>query len=390
MKLLVLTNLFPSPWDPRRAAYNRQQFEQLALDDEVTVLTAVDFRQRLRKRRGDPGLERVRNRPFAFVYPPGVVRAWQPSFLLASLMAQQGTWLRRQRFDCLLASWAFPDGVAVARLARRWRRPYAIKVHGNDLNVMANDPTRAPLITDALRGAAAVIAVSQALADKAVTLGVDSSRVHVIYNGVDAERFKPGLRAQARQRLGVPADGERILFVGNLKVSKGCIDLVDALPRVLRTRQRLTLAFLGDGPDRAQLVRRIESLGLDRQALVLGEVAHASLADQYRAADVVCLPSHNEGVPNVLLEAMACGVPVVASRVGGIPEVVPDEAGILVPVRDTAALSTALESALARTWDPAAIANHAKAFRWDQNIESLRRVLAEVVAGARRFGARHA
>jgi glycosyltransferase involved in cell wall biosynthesis len=102
---------------------------------------------------------------------------------------------------------------------------------------------------------------------------------------------------------------------------------------------------------------------------LVGKVAHELLPDWFAACDLFCLPSHNEGVPNVVLEAMACGVPVLATRVGGIPEVVPEFAGVLVPVQDGPALAAALSAALARTWDTQRIAAHARSFSWDTNID---------------------
>lgn len=388
LKVLALTNLFPSAWDPRRAAYNRQQFTRLGGIDEVSVVTAIPWSLRLRRRRGAPACEGIETRSFTFAYPPRVFPAWQPSWWLASLLARQGAWLRRRDFDVLLASWAFPDAVACLRLARRLGKPCVVKVHGSDVNVMAHDPARRPAIVRTLQGADAVVAVSGALADAVVALGVARERVQVIYNGVDTGRFHPGARDEARRRLGVPAQARRILCVGNLKTGKGCLDLVDALPLLLRDQPEATLAFVGDGPDRAALLQRIEARGVTRQVLLSGELGHDELADQYRAADVVCLPSHGEGVPNVLLEAMACGVPVVATDVGGIPEVVPLPAGILVRPRDPAALAAALHEALRRPWDAAAIRAHAEGFRWDDNVAALHGVLAAVVEHGPGGGAR--
>lgn len=386
MNILALTNLYPSAWDPRRAAYNRQQFTRLGQRDRVVVMAAVPWPLRLRARQAAPANGGIEVRRFTFFYLPGIQPAWQPACWFASLWAQHGRWLREQRIDCLLASWAFPDAVAVARLARRLRKPYVVKVHGSDINVMAREPARCAAIRSTLQGAAAVVAVSRALAAAVVELGVESTRVQVIYNGVDAERFAPGDRRAARQRLGVPVDGRRLLYVGNLKASKGCLDLIEALPVLLRAEPATVVVFVGAGPDRAALLQRIEQLGLTRQVLLAGEVNHEQLPDQYRAADLVCLPSHNEGVPNVLLEAMACGVPVLATRVGGIPEVVPEVAGALVPAGDPAALAAALPVALERRWDTAAIRRHAEGFRWDDNVDAIHRVLADAAATARRSG----
>ncbi|MDN5940234.1 MAG: glycosyltransferase, partial [Salinisphaera sp.] len=215
LKVLVLTNLFPSAWDPQRSAFNRQQFERLAQRDrvEVEVMTAVDLRQRLAGRHGDPGLRHVHAHHFNFVYPPRIGRGLHAWFWLASLWVQRGRYLRTHSFDCLLASWAYPDGVAVAHLARHLHLPYAIKVHGSDLNVLAEVPAQRRQIGAALHGAVAVIAVSQALAEKAEALGVDPERIHVLYNGVDPERFYPGSRDAARERLGIPQSAELVLYI---------------------------------------------------------------------------------------------------------------------------------------------------------------------------------
>lgn len=381
LKVLVLTNLFPSAWDPARSAFNRQQFERLAALPETTVsvMTAVDMRSRFRGRLGDPGLQFVEARDFAFIYPPRIGRRWHPWFWRQSLLMQHRRWLRASDFDCVLGSWAFPDGVAAAWIADWLGLPYAIKVHGSDLNVATDLPAQGEQISAALADAGAVVSVSRALADKAVSLGADRARVEVLYNGVDAERFRPGDKSAARARLGLDDEaGSLVIGVGNLKRSKGSLDLLEGLAALRKTRPGVRLALLGDGPDRGLVEQRIAALGLGDAVQMVGQVAHDALPDWYRAADVLCLPSHNEGVPNVVLEAMASGTPVVATRVGGIPEVVTDFAGILVEPKDAAALASALDAALSRSWDGASLVAHAADFRWDTNVQRLRAILASL------------
>jgi len=380
MKILILTNLFPSPWDPLRGAFNRQQFERLGQRHDVDVLTAVDFRQRLRGVRGEVKASDLHIDHFVFVYPPGIGRSLHAACWLLSLWWQRGRSLRAAHYDCLLASWAYPDAVAVGWLARRLGIPYVVKVHGSDLNVQADHALRRPQIRSTLRGAGAVIAVSRALADKAMALGVDASRVHVVYNGVDHALFTRHSRSEARMRLGLSADAPLLLYVGNLKSSKGCLDLLEAFPAVLAERPKARLIYVGTGPARAALLARAAALGCSRRLQLVDAVAHVALGDWFNAADLLCLPSHNEGVPNVLLEAMACGTPVVASDVGGIPEVVPEYAGILVPAHAPDALSAALIDATGRSWDSARIAAHAGDFHWDDNVDRLERILCDVAA----------
>ncbi|TWT17247.1 glycosyltransferase family 4 protein [Luteimonas marina] len=374
MNVLALTNLFPSRWDPLRASFNRQQFDRLAARHDLEVLVAVDFRERRGPGGEPPALAHARTSHFTFWYPPGIGRSLHGLAWYASLLAQHGARLKRKRFDVLLASWGYPDAVGTAMLARRLGLPYVVKVHGSDLNVQAKFRLRRPQVAAALRGARAVVAVSAALSAEARALGVEDDRVHLLYNGVDGDRFFPGNRGDARRALGLPQDVPIMLYAGNLKVSKGCIDLLEAFPAVLERHPGARLVFVGGGAA-AALNGRARELAIAENVLLAGPRPHHELADWMRAASLLCLPSHNEGVPNVVLEAMACGLPVVATRVGGIPEVLPEYAGTMVPAHDRLALAQALDEALGTTWSIPAIVAHASRFDWQDNVERLDRIL---------------
>ena len=242
-------------------------------------------------------------------------------------------------------------------------------------------PPAPPQIASALRGARAVIAVSRALADKARALGAGKDRVHLLYNGVDGARFRPGDKAAARDALGLQPDARLVIYVGNLKESKGCLDLLEAFPAVLARHPQARLAFVGSGPAGPVLERRARQLGVADCVQLAGARPHEELPTWMQAADLLALPSHNEGVPNVVLEAMACGLPVVASDVGGIPEVLPKHAGVLVPAHDQLALARALADSLQQDWQRDAIIEHAGTFRWDDNVQRLDRILRDA-AGA--------
>jgi glycosyltransferase involved in cell wall biosynthesis len=379
MKVLILTNLFPTPWDPLRGAFNRQQFERLGQLHEVDVLTAIDFRERFGERKGDVNASNLRTDYFVFVFLPRIGRSLHAFCWLLSLLWQRGRQIRQAHYDCMLVSWAYPDGAAVGWLARWLHIPYVVKVHGSDLNVQANHFLQRPQIRSALKGAAGVVAVSRALAAKAIGLGTRPANVHVLYNGVDASIFHPEAKAASRAKLGLSTYMPLLLYVGNLKPSKGCLDLLEAFPALLARQPLARLVYVGTGPARATLLERAKALGCLDHVELAGAVAHDELGDWFRSADLLCLPSHNEGVPNVVLEAMACGTPVVATHVGGIPEVVPHYAGILVPPRVRLALSTALIDASARRWNHKRIAAHARGFRWEDNIRQLDTILHAAV-----------
>jgi len=381
MKVLVVTNLFPTPWDPRRGTFNRQQFQRLGERHDVDVLTAVDFRERAGERR-DVRVAGVHTDYFTFYHPPGIARFLNAFCFFACMMWQRGREIRRARYDVMLASWAYPDAAGAAWVARLLGIPYVVKVHGSDLNVQAESRLRRPQIRAALRGAGGVMAVSKALAAKAIELGARRDAMEAIYNGVDTRIFHRGDRRAARIRLGLPPEVPLVLYAGNLKATKGCHDLVEAFPALVKRHHDARLIYVGDGPCRANLEDRAASLCCAPAVRFAGAVDHAALADWFVAADILCLPSHNEGVPNVVLEAMACGTPVVATSVGGIPEVLPPHAGILVPPHQPHELGVALVEAFERHFDAETIAAHAASFRWDENIDRLERLLGRVAAGS--------
>jgi len=375
----ILTNLFPTPWEPGRGTFNRQAFTHLAGHRPLRVLVPVEWPTWLRRRPPSPPLPAGlagRVDWFPYWYPPRLGRALHPASLLASLVAARPGQLFR-RPAVLLASWAYPDAVAGAWLAALWRVPLVVKVHGSDLNLMAAGGLHRPQIRYALRRAAGVLAVSQALAGEARALGAAPDRIRVIYNGVDTARFQPGDRREARQALGLAPARRMLLFVGNLKASKGCLDLLAAFARVATARDNVDLHYVGNGPEADSLADRAASLGLGERVHVHGARPHDELGQWFNAANWTALPSHAEGVPNCLLESMASGTPVIASRVGGIPEVVPPQAGVLHAAEEEEELAAALEEAMGRRWDRTRIAGHAAGFDWATNARETDGLLRE-------------
>jgi glycosyltransferase involved in cell wall biosynthesis len=383
LKVLAITNLYAFPWDGTRGMFNQQQFTRLARHVDLRVLVAVPWPEvlahwqayraaRRQGRRDGLGIDYV-----IFWYPPRLLQRLHPLWFFLSLVTQRPITLFRGGWDVLLGSWAFPDGVASAAIGRIARVPVVMKVHGTDVNDYLERPWRGAQIVAAACRSAAVLAVSEALRVRLALAGVPASHITVLRNGVDNALFFPQLptpgSTEPRLRMGMAVNARLLLFVGNLKLTKGCRDLLEAFMALPDRPRRLHLAFIGDGPAAAVLRQQIAGTdtGTADRVRLIGKCSHDELADWYRAADLVCLPSHAEGVPNVLLEAMACGTPVVATRVGGIPEVVPEFAGALIPPHDAVALTAALQAALDRPWDRSRIAAYARQFSWDTNVQGL-------------------
>jgi len=218
-----------------------------------------------------------------------------------------------------------------------------------------------------------VIAVSRHLADRAMEMG--AARIHVVYNGVDTNIFHPGSRDAARRQLGLISPDPLILFVGNLVAVKGLDVLIDALALLANSGQRFECALVGEGPLNAELQRRIDSLNLSNRVRLVGQRSLEELPLWYQSSNLVALPSRSEGVPNVLLEATACGIPFVASNVGGIPEISP--ANALVPPGDCSALAQRIGAFLS---NPPVIAAPFRAGSWRDSANALAVVLRNVAA----------
>jgi glycosyltransferase involved in cell wall biosynthesis len=257
--------------------------------------------------------------------------------------------------DVILNYFVYPEGCAAADLGVKLKIPIVLGVIGSDVNRIPDLVTRWHT-QRALRRASAVIAVSGQLGQQAARLGVPAQRIATIPNGCDLETFHPGDQFAARERLGIPPDAELILFVGWMIPTKGVHELFRAFAELSQTRPALTIAFVGEGALLAEVRAQALATNLAGRVLTPGTLTSSQVAEWMAAADVFCLPSYAEGCPNVVIEALASGRPVVASRVGAIPEMVDDRSGILIPPRDSRSLAEALNHALAEKWDHSYIA----------------------------------
>jgi glycosyltransferase involved in cell wall biosynthesis len=264
--------------------------------------------------------------------------------------------VRLSRPDVILNYWLYPDGYAAVRVGRELGVPVIVGAIGSDLR-RRNDPFTIRFVRQTMLQADAVITVSQELRQQAVAQGVPAEKVTAILNGCDTSVFFPGDRATARGEVGCDPAGELIVYAGNLLVTKGLGELMQAFLELAKSRPQLHLAIVGQGPYGETLARRAAAAGTVDRVIMAGRCDAKGIAQWMRAADVFCLPSYSEGCPNVVVEALACGRPVVATRVGGIPELVNENCGTLVSPRDAVALHAALAAALTKQWEPKEIAS---------------------------------
>jgi glycosyltransferase involved in cell wall biosynthesis len=232
-----------------------------------------------------------------------------------------------------------------------------------------------------LSRADAVLAVSDHLNRRIIDLGVDASRVHTLRPAVDRDRFGPGNKREARERLGLPASPSVLLWVGRMVPVKGLTTLLDACATLAGERKPIVLCLVGDGPQRAMLAARAVALGIDHVVRFAGAVTARELTDWYRAADVTVCASVSEGTPNVLLESIACGTRFVASDVGGIRAIATPGVDLVVPAGDCAALASALRHAIDAP--PPSTRRRVVPGSWDETAQAISAVLDDVVARAR-------
>lgn len=264
-------------------------------------------------------------------------------------------------FDAIDAHYFYPDGVAAVMLGKYFNKPVVVTARGTDINLIPQFERPKQLILRAARDADAIITVCNALKDEMVQLGVAPDNIVPLRNGVDLERFQPVDRAQARAALGLAPGRFTLLSVGLLDPRKAHDLIIRALPML----PDVDLLVAGIGPEKKNLEQLARELGVQDRVKLLGAVPQTELKTYYNAADTLVLASSREGWANVLLEAMACGTPVVASNVWGTPEVVAaPEAGVLMPERTPEGLVQALTRLRADYPDHAATRRYAERFGW--------------------------
>jgi glycosyltransferase involved in cell wall biosynthesis len=354
---VVISNLFPNAVETTRGMFVWQETRALLARYSLQVIAPLPWVPGLLKRRPKYAFHAAPSReqrgelnvfhPRHIVFP-GLLRSAYGQFLYRAIKPLFARLRREQKPEFVVAHYAYPDGWAALKLARAARLPLLVKVRGSDVNVFTDEPKRRALTLEALNGADRVVAVSHALKQKMIELGVPEQHISVVQNGINTQLFHPRDRLDCRRDLAQPEAPFTFLFIGTMREIKGIWPLLDAVRR-MQDRQpgAAHWVMIGGGEMRAAVAERIEALGLSDVVQQLPPVAHDDIPKWIGACDCLLLPSLNEGYPNVLVEALACARPVIASEVGGVPEIVlPGRTGLLTPPGDSAALAEAMQQML--------------------------------------------
>lgn len=392
MKILFYSYAYPNVCDAGLATFNRTMIAGLAREHDVRVVSPVPFAQAVRtwlqgkSSRGlnDPTFQAVPGVPAVYCpwyYTPKLFRNQYGRFMEWSVRRVLDRALREFQPDVVLSYWTHPDGEVAVKAAHRFGIRAVTMVGGSDILLNARRGSRRQASLNVLKSADAVITVSDAIRQVLIEDGIAEHKLHVVRRGIDPEVFHRGLRKIARNKLGLPDDRPILVNVGRLVDVKGHQHLIQACRLLVARGLNFHCSILGDGPLRASLQQQIEQSGLSQHVELKGPKTSTQLGDWYRAADLSVLASLSEGIPNVLLESMACGTPFVASKVGGIPEIADPYQDRLVPPANPAALADAIAQQLSR---PDKIARKPRRFEpltMAQSAAKLSEILEFVSAG---------
>jgi teichuronic acid biosynthesis glycosyltransferase TuaC len=387
LKILTFTTLYPNSINPQHGVFVENRLQQIVRLGSVKARVVAPvpwfpFAGRMWGSYGDfariPALEtREGVRVVHPRYPviPKIGMGVAPDLLrlgAASAVRRESAGMGGARL--IDAHYFYPDGVAAVQIGARLNLPVVISARGSDINLLPSfdGPRRA--ILKAADGAARIIAVSAALRDAMVDLGIAAGKIEILRNGVDLDRFRPLDRDRTRRELGL-ADGPTLIAVGNVLASKG----QDIAIRALKLLPDTSLLVVGSGPDEDAFRRLADAEGVRDRVRFVGRVPQDDLARYFSAADISVLASVREGWPNVLLESLACGTPAIATNVGGVPEILrtPDT-GEIMKERTPEALADAVRDVRNRRIERAKAREYATSFGWTEIARAQLRLYEDV------------
>ncbi|MBI5747963.1 MAG: glycosyltransferase family 4 protein [Nitrospinae bacterium] len=366
MNLLIITHVFPNIWEVNKGIYVREM-EELAKHCNIAVIAPIPFYRKIINFLKSKPIKKIQNwNGFNAHYPtiiaiPKVGGPLYGLFYFFSILKLLFKLKKIFSSEVILSYWVYPDGFASVLASKILKLPVIIVGLGSDINEMPSSFINRKLITWTLKNADSVVSLSAAMKNEIINLGIPQDKIMVVPNGVDEALFYPADKLSSRKKTGLPMEKRIILYVGRLSSEKGVNHLIDAVPRIRDKEPDILLVIIGTGGLLNKLMSQTKDLGIEGNVLFLGERLHSDIPVYINASELLLLPSLCEGCPNVVLEALACGTPVIASNVGGVPEIITSEdLGMLVYPADPDALADAVIKAFSKKWDPIKMSKYIK------------------------------
>ncbi len=383
MRILFLSSIFPHASNRVKGTFNLELCRSLAREHLVRVIAPRPFvdvwKQSLRgglHEQSDRSVTQFLGLPTVYptyFYLPKIGRAWFGDAMWRSVQSCMQPILNDFRPDGIVSYWAHPDGEVGLRAARQIGVPSVVMVGGSDVLLITESRSRRAKVLRVLQESDSVVTVSEGLRRRVIDMGVPAERVVTIYQGINSDHFHPGDKATARDLLQLPHDRKLLLWVGRMVDVKGLDVLVAAVDQLRQREPNVLLLLVGDGPLRKSVLKEIQRRHLDQHVRWVGAKPQQDLPNWYRAADVFCLSSRSEGLPNVLRESLSCGCPFVSTDVGSVREIADpqgsDPFAELVPIGDSSAMSQAIEQVLQPSYAAATQALPSRS--WDQTAAEL-------------------
>ncbi len=383
-KLVVYCSLFPSKKRPNAGVFIRERMFRVGKELPIIVVSPVPwfpfqgiirywkphFRPQPDKFELQQGVQVYFPR---FLSIPGLFKSWDGFFMaLGSLPILIK---HRNEFNIIDSHFAYPDGYAATLLGKWLKVPVTITLRGTEVP-LAKMQGRKVRMLKAISNAARVFSVANSLKQHVGVLGADTKKIRVVGNGVDINKFYPLDKKTQREELNIPDHAKVLISVGALVDRKGFHRVIEVLPELVKQYPELIYLIVGgespEGNIKDRLIQQVSMLKLENHVRFLGALPSTELNKPLSSADVFVLSTANEGWANVFLEAMACGLPVVTTDVGGNREVVNnDELGIIISFGDKSALVNALLQSLERKWHKNSIIQYAQSNAWDTRVKIL-------------------
>jgi glycosyltransferase involved in cell wall biosynthesis len=365
MNILFISTTYPTPVRPHQGKFNLGLVNALSSDDQVRVIAPIPWPQRLSSRNrlcataaskqvgAEPGLSKRMICYPTFWYPPKVWRTAYARFYWSSIKSSIRELSADGDVDLVVGYWLHPDGLVATDAAEALGVPCVLISGGSDLKVLTKSASRQKQIITSMRRCDRLVVVSKDLYRSAVDFGIPEGKIDLVYRGVDRAIFHPLPQSSARKSLELNADSVVVFWAGRLEAVKNPFLLLSAAKRWKeRWGKKLVVAIAGDGSQRKVLEKSCCDWNLHDVVHFQGNLPSDQLMVWFNAADVTALTSHSEGVPNVLLESIACATPFVATDVGGVNEIATPGVDYLVRPDDSSAFSEAVFNLMDRARDP--------------------------------------
>lgn len=380
--IVIVTNLYPNLNEPNRGVFIKQLTENLSDIYDITVVAPIPWRPKLLNE-----LKRIATIPaqdtiegIDVFYPrhiviPKILRSTYGFFMEFSL----GRILKKindiNKIDLISSHWVYPDAYGAVKVAKSMNTPVTVHALGCDINEYSKYPARRKKIIETLNSSNRIVVKSQDLSVKIEALIGKNKKTHTIMNGVDQTKFTSIDMLEARKELGLSVDEDFLVFIGNIQEEKGLEYLLKAFSQ-LRTKD-IRLVVIGSGPQKDALERYASSFDKDGNILFIGPKPHSEIPLYLNAANGLCLPSLREGCPNIVLEALSCGTPVLASRVGAVPQIITDpHHGMIVSPASVEQLAEALPNFIDIKTDKTTKFEWPT---WKENAEQISEVFQEIL-----------